>query len=108
MLDQYAGQGFGVFKPALADLTVDKLRPVSDLMHRYLGDPDEIDRIFAAGADRAKCLGRTHSVRYTKGHRIFRSLKCFKAIFTASLTVALSASFLSGWFGRNRPFQNAP
>ena len=56
VLDQYSGQGFGVFKPALADLTVDKLRPVSDLMHRYLGDPDEIDRIFAAGADRANAL----------------------------------------------------
>ena len=56
VLDEFAGQGFGAFKPALADLVVDKLRPVSDLMRRYLSDPDELDRILAAGADRANVL----------------------------------------------------
>ena len=56
VLDQFAGKGFGAFKPALADLVVDKLRPVSDLMRRYLADPDELDRILAAGADRANAL----------------------------------------------------
>jgi len=56
VLDEFAGQGFGAFKPALANLVVDKLRPVSDLMRRYLSDPDELDRILAAGADRANVL----------------------------------------------------
>lgn len=56
VLDEFAGQGFGAFKPALADLVVDKLRPVSDLMRRYLADSDELDRILAAGADRANAL----------------------------------------------------
>jgi len=56
VLDQFAGQGFGAFKPALADLAVDKLRPVSDLMRRYLSDPEELDRILAAGADSANAL----------------------------------------------------
>lgn len=56
VLDDFAGQGFGVFKPALAELVVEKLRPVSDLMRRYLSDPDELDRILAAGADRANTL----------------------------------------------------
>lgn len=56
VLDQFAGQGFGVFKPALADLVVTKLSPVSDLMRRYLADPDELDRILAAGADKARAL----------------------------------------------------
>lgn len=56
VLDEYAGRGFGDFKPALAELTVEKLRPVSDLMRRYLADPEELDRILAAGADRAGAL----------------------------------------------------
>lgn len=56
VLDTFVGQGFGAFKPALADLVVDKLRPVSDLMRRYLADPDELDRILASGADRANAM----------------------------------------------------
>jgi len=53
VLAEYAGQGFGVFKPALADLAVTKLQPITDLMNRYLSDPQEIDHILAAGADAA-------------------------------------------------------
>lgn len=56
VLSQYAGQGFGVFKPALADLAVEKLRPITELMRRYLSDPDELDRILAAGADSANAI----------------------------------------------------
>ncbi len=53
VLSEYVGQGFGVFKPALADLTVAKMGPITELMKRYLAAPDEIDRILAAGADAA-------------------------------------------------------
>lgn len=53
VLGQYAGQGFGVFKPALADLTVDKMSPITDLMNRYLADPEELNRILASAADKA-------------------------------------------------------
>ena len=56
VLDRFAGQGFGVFKPALADLVVEHLAPVTQLMGRYLADPAEIDRILARGADRARAL----------------------------------------------------
>ena len=56
VLAQYAGQGFGAFKPALADLAVEKLRPITELMRRYLSDPEELDRILASGADRANAL----------------------------------------------------
>jgi len=56
VLGEYAGQGFGVFKPALADLAVEKLRPITDLMNRYLADTDELDRILAAGADKAAAI----------------------------------------------------
>ena len=53
VLAEFAGQGFGVFKPALADLAVARLQPITDLMNRYLSDMDEIDRVLAAGSDAA-------------------------------------------------------
>jgi tryptophanyl-tRNA synthetase len=57
VLAEYAGQGFGVFKPRLADLAVAKLGPVGEAMRRYMSDPAEIDRILAAGAERARQVG---------------------------------------------------
>lgn len=53
VLSEYAGQGFGVFKPALADLAVASLEPITNLMNRYLSDADEIDRILKSGAEQA-------------------------------------------------------
>lgn len=54
VLAEFGGKGFGTFKPALADLAVAKLGPVSDRMRRLLADPAEIDRVLAAGAERAR------------------------------------------------------
>ena len=51
---EYAGAGWGKFKPALADLAVDKLAPISDEMKRLMDDPAEIDRKLARGAERAR------------------------------------------------------
>lgn len=56
VLDLYAGKGFGTFKPELAELAVEKLRPISDLMRRYLSDEDELERILKDGAERANVL----------------------------------------------------
>lgn len=53
VLNKYVGQGFGVFKPALADLAVETLRPITERMNTYLANPDETDRILAKGADAA-------------------------------------------------------
>lgn len=54
VLSEFAGQGFGAFKPKLADLAVAKLGPVGGDMRRYLSDPAEIDAILAAGAAHAR------------------------------------------------------
>ena len=54
VLAEYGGKGFGTFKPALADLAVAKLGPVSDRMRRLMADPAEIDRVLAAGAEKAR------------------------------------------------------
>ncbi|MDB5480507.1 MAG: tryptophanyl-tRNA synthetase [Caulobacteraceae bacterium] len=55
-LSQFAGQGFGAFKPALADLTVARVGPIGDEMRRLLGDPAEIDRVLQAGVEKARAV----------------------------------------------------
>jgi tryptophanyl-tRNA synthetase len=56
VLTEYAGKGFGQFKPALADLAVAKLGPIRDEMVRLLAEPAAIDAILNAGADKARTL----------------------------------------------------
>ena len=56
VIAQYAGAGWGTFKPALADLAVAKLAPISQDMARFMDDPAEIDRILAQGADKARAI----------------------------------------------------
>lgn len=58
VLDQYGGQGFGAFKPALADLLVEKLRPIRDRFVELRADNGAIDAILDRGAERASTLGR--------------------------------------------------
>ncbi|MBU0643791.1 MAG: tryptophan--tRNA ligase [Alphaproteobacteria bacterium] len=53
VLAVYGGQGWGKFKPDLAELAVEKLAPISSEMKRLMNDPAEIDRIMAKGADKA-------------------------------------------------------
>jgi tryptophanyl-tRNA synthetase len=58
VLAEYAGQGFGVFKPRLAELAVAVMGPIGAEMRRLLADPAEIDRVLADGAERARALAR--------------------------------------------------
>lgn len=58
VLGEFGGKGFGVFKPALADLAVSVLAPISSEMARLMQDPAEIDRILARGAERADAIAR--------------------------------------------------
>ena len=56
VLARFAGQGFGVFKPALAEVAVESLRPVGEAMRRLMDDPAEIDRVLTDGAGRASAV----------------------------------------------------
>lgn len=58
VIAEYAGAGWGRFKPALADLAVEKLGPISSEMSRLMADPAEIDRVLANGADRAEAIAQ--------------------------------------------------
>ncbi len=52
----FAGKGFGAFKPALAELAVSHLTPITAEMSRLMADPAEIDRVLGDGANRAAAL----------------------------------------------------
>ncbi|WP_378945979.1 tryptophan--tRNA ligase [Mesorhizobium sp. ANAO-SY3R2] len=56
VLRQFAGQQFSVFKPALADLAVDKLAPIAGEMRRLMADPGYIDSVLRDGGDRARTI----------------------------------------------------
>ena len=58
VLDEFGGKGFGVFKPALADLAVAKLGPVTSEMKRLMDDPAEVDRVLKDGAARANAIAQ--------------------------------------------------
>jgi tryptophanyl-tRNA synthetase len=56
VLARFAGQGFGVFKPALADLAVSVLSPIRARLAEYLADRATVARVLEAGADKARAL----------------------------------------------------
>mgnify|MGYP003382667692 FL=1 len=58
VMKDYAGAQFGTFKPALADLAVAMLSPITTEMTRLMKDPVEIDRILGDGAARADKITR--------------------------------------------------
>jgi tryptophanyl-tRNA synthetase len=57
VLQRFAGQGFGTFKPALADALVALLRPLRTRLEEFRRDPAELDRILREGSERASELG---------------------------------------------------
>lgn len=58
ILRDFEGKGFGDFKSALADVSVDVLAPIGAEMSRLVDDPAEIDKILNAGAERAEDLAQ--------------------------------------------------
>ncbi|WP_022706641.1 tryptophan--tRNA ligase [Paracoccus zeaxanthinifaciens] len=58
VLARFEGQGFGAFKPALAEVAVASMAPITKAMSDYMADPAEIDRVLADGADRAEAIAR--------------------------------------------------
>ncbi|WP_332713173.1 tryptophan--tRNA ligase [Pelagibacterium mangrovi] len=59
VIAEFAGAGWGRFKPALADLAVSVLAPISTEMRRLLDDPQTIDAYLRDGAERAGVLAET-------------------------------------------------
>jgi tryptophanyl-tRNA synthetase len=57
VLGRFAGQGFGAFKPALADAIVALLAPIRQRFAELSADPATLDAQLAAGAERARAMG---------------------------------------------------
>ena len=57
VLARFAGQGFGAFKPALADALVALIAPIRRRLDELRRDSAELDRILAAGSARASDIG---------------------------------------------------
>jgi len=56
VLGEWGGRQFSEFKPALAELAVEAMAPIAARMTELNADPGEIDRILAAGADKANAI----------------------------------------------------
>jgi tryptophanyl-tRNA synthetase len=56
VLGQFAGQGFGAFKPILSDALVGLIAPIRQRLDDLRQHPAELDRILAEGATRASEL----------------------------------------------------
>lgn len=54
VLAEHGGQGFGAFKPALGELLVETLRPITVRFTGLLADREALDAILARGAARAR------------------------------------------------------
>ena len=58
VLREYGNNGWGKFKPALADLAVAVLSPIATEMKRLVADRGEMDNILRKNADRARAIAQ--------------------------------------------------
>ena len=58
VLNDIGGRQFSAFKPMLIDRAVATLSPISAEMNRLMQEPDEIDRVLADGAERARKIAQ--------------------------------------------------
>ncbi len=56
VLAEFAGKGFGVFKPALAELTIARLAPINAEFVRLRAEPGHLDAVLRAGGARARAI----------------------------------------------------
>jgi tryptophanyl-tRNA synthetase len=56
VIAEFGGKGFGVFKPALADLVVEKIAPIGAELRRLEADPGYVEGVLADGAERARAI----------------------------------------------------
>jgi tryptophanyl-tRNA synthetase len=54
VLKDFGGQQFSVFKPALVDLSINVLSPITKEMRRLMDDTSHIDAILKKGGERAR------------------------------------------------------
>ena len=64
---EFAGQGYGVFKPAVGEAVVELMRPIREESQRLLSDKAYLESVYRQGAERAQYLAnKTLSKVYRK------------------------------------------
>lgn len=53
---EFAGQGYGVFKPAVGEAVVELMRPVREEAQRLMGDKAYLESVYKEGAEHARYL----------------------------------------------------
>lgn len=56
LVDEYAGEGYGTLKKDLAEQVTASFTPIRERTLELMADPAELDRILAAGADKASVV----------------------------------------------------
>jgi tryptophanyl-tRNA synthetase len=65
IVNEFAGKQFSVFKPALVDLAVAKIAPITVRMSKLMADQSEIDKILKDGNEKAGALAEK-TIRETR------------------------------------------
>ena len=55
---EFAGQGYGVFKPAVGEAVVELLRPIREESQRIMDDKAYLESVYQQGAERARYLAQ--------------------------------------------------
>lgn len=64
---EFAGQGYGAFKPAVGEAVIETLRPIREETERLLADKGYLESVYRAGAERASyTAGKTLAKVYKK------------------------------------------
>ena len=53
---EFAGQGYGVFKPAVGEAVIEKMRPIREEAERLMQDKAYLESIYKRGAEQAQYL----------------------------------------------------
>ncbi|GAB2925860.1 tryptophan--tRNA ligase [Micromonospora polyrhachis] len=59
LVEAYAGKGYGDLKKDLAEVLTEFARPIRERTHLYLDDPAQLDKVLAAGGERARAVAST-------------------------------------------------
>ena len=54
----FAGKGYGAFKPAVGDAVIEMLRPIREESQRMIADKDYLRNVYTNGAERATAVAR--------------------------------------------------
>ncbi|WP_432834969.1 tryptophan--tRNA ligase [Dactylosporangium sp. CA-092794] len=56
LVEAYDGKGYGDLKKDLAEVVVEFIRPIQQRTNAYLDDPDQLDKLLAVGAEKARAV----------------------------------------------------